>query len=74
MRLPSFKPKELIRVLQAQGFVSDHQSGSHLTLRHSDGRRAVVPLHNRDLKRGTLMGIIKQAGYSVMEFIEVIQR
>ena len=70
MRLPSFTPKRLIRAFLGAGFVIDHQSGSHVVLRHTDGRRAVIPLHNRDLKRGTLLGIIKQAGYSVDEFLE----
>jgi len=55
------------------GFVIDHQTGSHVVLRHPDGRRAVIAIHARELKRGTLHGIIKQAGYTVDEFIELSQ-
>ena len=73
MRLPSFTPKRLLRVLKQAGFVVDHQSGSHVVLRHPNGRRAVIPLHNRDLKRGTLHGIIKQAGYTLEDFLELLK-
>lgn len=72
MRLPSFTPKRLIRVFLHLGFLIDHQTGSHVVLRHPDGRRTVIAVHNRELKRGTLLGIIKQAGYSVEEFIELL--
>ena len=70
MRLPSLKPKELIRVFRRLGFVVDHQTGSHVVLRHPDGRRTVIAIHARELKRGTLLGIIKQAGYTSEEFLQ----
>jgi len=73
MRLPSLTPKQLIRIFHRCGFEVDHQSGSHVVLKHSDGRRAVIAFHNRELKRGTLLGIIKQAGYTVEEFLELLQ-
>ena len=71
MRLPSYTPKQLLRVFLRAGFVVDHQSGSHAVLRHPDGRRTVIAIHARELKRGTLNGIIKQAGYSIEEFLEL---
>ena len=72
MRVPSFTPKQLVRVFLRAGFLVDHQSGSHVVLRHSDGRRTVIAMHNRELKRGTLIGIIKQAGYATHEFIDLL--
>ena len=72
MRLPSLTSKRLMRVLLNDGFEVDHQSGSHVTLRPPDGRRAVIPMHNRELKRGTLLGIIKQAGLTPEEFLELM--
>jgi predicted RNA binding protein YcfA (HicA-like mRNA interferase family) len=42
--------------------VERRQSGSHVVLRHPDGREVVVPNHTRELKRPTLLGIIRQAG------------
>ena len=50
------------------GFHQARQRGSHVVLRHQDGRGCVVPLH-RELKVGTLAGILRQAGVSVEEFI-----
>lgn len=73
MRLPSFKPKELIRIFLRLGFTVDHQTGSHVLLRHPDGRRTVIASHARELKRGTLLGIIKQAGYTSEEFLQLLR-
>ncbi len=72
MRLPSFTSKQLLRIFLREGFVIDHQTGSHATLRHPEGRRTVIPLHNRDLKRGTFLGIVKQAGYSTGDFLKLL--
>lgn len=62
-RLTQFTPFKLIRVLQRLGFVIKRQTGSHIILRHPISKRMVViPYHARELKRGLLLGIIKQAG------------
>ncbi len=72
-KLPSVRPKDLIRVLQRIGFEVDHQSGSHVTLfRESDHRRVVVPMHNRDLGIGLLLKIIADAGLSRDEFKKLL--
>ncbi len=71
-RIPALTPKKVIKILFKEGFLKDTQTGSHLTLWHPDGRRTVVAMHNKDLKRGTLLGIIKQAGYTVNEFLELL--
>jgi predicted RNA binding protein YcfA (HicA-like mRNA interferase family) len=55
------------------GFMIDHQTGSHVVLRHPDGRRTIIAIHSRELKRGTLHGIINQAGYTVDDFLELSQ-
>ncbi len=71
-RLPSLRPKEVAAALKRAGFTPLRQSGSHLILKHPDGREVVVPLHNKDLKRATLMNIIKQAGLSTDAFRELL--
>ncbi len=50
------------------------QSGSHAILRHgSDAtRRVTVPMHTRDLKRGTLRSIVRQSGLTVDEFVRLL--
>ncbi len=60
---PALTPKELIRLLIERGFVFDRQKGSHAIYKLPDGtKRVVVPMHNRDLPKGTFHSILKQAG------------
>ncbi len=61
-RLPSLKPIEVIRILERNGFWKVPKRRKH--------RIVPVPYHNRDLKLGTLRGIIQQAGWTVEEFVE----
>jgi len=37
--------REIVQVLKRHGFEQVRQSGSHLILRHTDGRRVTVPIH-----------------------------
>ena len=71
-RLPTLKPKEVVAALQRAGFGSPRQKGSHYILVHSDGRRTSVPVHGKDLKRGTMFEIIKQAGLTQEEFAALL--
>jgi predicted RNA binding protein YcfA (HicA-like mRNA interferase family) len=54
--------------LKRSGFIQIRQTGSHLILR-KDERTIVVPQH-KPLKRGTLKGVIQQAGLTLEEFLE----
>ena len=67
-RLGSIKPKEFIRRLKKAGFWIDHQTGSHVILLNSEECRVVVPYHIKEMKRGLLFGLIKQAGFTIEEF------
>ncbi len=70
-RLPQVKPKELIRVLQRMGFILRRQTGSHAIFRHPETKAmAVVPMHPKDIKRGLLFGILKQAEISESDFLD----
>lgn len=72
-RLPQVKPKELIRALERLGFVLRRQTGSHAIFRHPNTKNmAVVPKHAKDVNRGLLFGILKQAGVSEDEFLKVL--
>jgi len=65
---PSLSPKELIRILEKRGFILKRIHGSHHYLIHPvSGKIAVVPLHNKDLAKGTLLTILKQAGINKTE-------
>ncbi len=56
------KPKELIKLLQNEGFVFVRQSGSHAIYRKSGYKNAIVPIHSKDIPTGTLHSILKDAG------------
>ncbi len=56
------KPKELIKLLNKNGFLFVRQSGSHAIYKKSEEIMVVVPIHNRDIPLGTLNGILKDAG------------
>jgi len=65
-KLPSLTPKKVIKILMENGFVLDHSSGSHMVFYNSGTRkRIVVPVHRRDIPKGTLQAILKQAGIDV---------
>lgn len=70
-KLPVLTAREVIRIAERLGFEFDRQKGSHAVYRRvSDKRRIVVPVHKgRDLKPGTLRGLIDDMGLSVDEFV-----
>jgi predicted RNA binding protein YcfA (HicA-like mRNA interferase family) len=74
-KLPVVSAPETVRALQRAGFLIHHQVGSHVTMVHPDtDREAVVPHHGgRDLKPGTLRGIIRDAGLTVEEFRRLLR-
>jgi len=62
-KLPALTPNEVIRLLTENGFELDHQTGSHRIYYNSaTKKRVVVPYHKKDLPKGTLISILKQAG------------
>lgn len=73
-QLPVLKAREVLRALQGAGFYIHHQTGSHARLFHRSKPelRVTVPIHNKDLPAGTLRNIIRQAGYTVEEFVELL--
>lgn len=69
-KLPILKPKDVIKRFQKLGFVKDRQTGSHVIMYHPlTKQRANIPLHVRDLAKGTLKAILNQTGISVEKFI-----
>ncbi len=73
-RLPMVKPAQVVRALERAGFEIDHQTGSHVVLwRASDNSRVVVPWHNRDLGRGLTLRIVKSAGLTRDQFIQLLE-
>lgn len=71
-KLPVLSAREGIAALEKAGFHVVRQTGSHITLRHDDlGVRVTVPNH-KELKKGMLRAIIRQAGMTVDEFVDLL--
>ena len=62
------KAKEVLRKLRRAGFEERRQSGSHLVMRHPDGRQTYLSMHTGDVPSGTFRSILKQAGITEEEF------
>ena len=71
-KLPRISSKKAIRVLERLGFEQVRQTGSHVVMKKEAEEGligCIVPIH-RELKVGTLSGILKQARITPDEFIE----
>jgi predicted RNA binding protein YcfA (HicA-like mRNA interferase family) len=69
-RLPIVSGREVMKALRKIGYELDHQKGSHMILRNINPpyRRLTVPDH-KEIAKGTLRAIIRQAGLTVEKFI-----
>ena len=59
---------DVIRVLQAHGFVFVSQRGSHTKYRRVNGHTAIVPYPKKELPIGTTRSIIRQSGLTPKDF------
>ncbi len=72
-KLPAVRPREVVRFLESNGFVLDRSSGSHFVFYHPvTKRRGVVPKHNRDMPKGTLFSLLREAGFTREEMISFL--
>ena len=69
--LPLVSGAEAVRALEYLGFVVARQRGSHIVLRKGS-QGCVVPNH-KEIKIGTLGGVLKQAGVSIEDFIAALK-
>ena len=69
-KLPHLSGAEIVRALERLGFYQARQKGSHVILKRGSSG-CVVPLH-REVKVGTLAGILRQAGISAEEFVAAL--
>jgi predicted RNA binding protein YcfA (HicA-like mRNA interferase family) len=73
-KLPILKGEELLKILESMGFKKVRQKGSHVRLKHDDGRVTTVPIHKgRDIPKGLLRKIIREdLGLTLEEFLKFI--
>lgn len=70
--MASFKAREVIRILQKLGFIQKRQTGSHIIMYNPKRNKIIpVPMQTKDIKRGLIKAIIKQAESSEKEFLKL---
>ncbi len=71
-KLPSVSGRDCAQALGKAGFYLKRQQGSHMILRRDVPFAQVVVPDHRELDRGTLRAILRQAGLGVEEFLKLI--
>jgi predicted RNA binding protein YcfA (HicA-like mRNA interferase family) len=71
-KLPVVSGRECVKALEKAGFHVDRQKGSHIMLYRDDPAILVVVPNHKELDRGTLKSIIRQAGLSDEEFAKLL--
>ena len=69
--LPVVSGKKMKRVLEKLGYVMKRRRGSHMMM--YKGKKLIVVPDHKELKRGTLRNILREADLSVEEFIELLR-
>ena len=74
-KLPPLKAREVVKALQAVGFVKVRQKGSHAMFHHQDCRRAPIPIHpTKTISPYLLSDILKRLEIDEDEFLQAIGR
>lgn len=72
MKLPLLSGKQVLAALTRLGFAEVHRKGSHVKMKHSDGRIIVFPFHD-EIDRFTLRGALRDADVDLSAFIKAIE-
>ena len=70
--LPIISGDEFVRAVAKAGYAWDRTVGSHMILVGPGGRRLSVPRH-RELGRGLLRALIRDAGLTREEFLDLLR-
>jgi predicted RNA binding protein YcfA (HicA-like mRNA interferase family) len=68
VKLPLLSGRQVLSALERLGFVEIHRKGSHVKMRHSDGRIIVFPYHS-EIDRFTLKGALRDAEIGLEDFL-----
>lgn len=71
-RPPQVRPKDLVKALIKYGFRNDRQTGSHVYLKHPDGRLTSVSIHPGTVPPGTMRAILKQTKIKAEELKKLL--
>jgi predicted RNA binding protein YcfA (HicA-like mRNA interferase family) len=71
-KLPVVSGRQCIKALKKIGFYEDHYTGDHVIMRRDDPKTTLSVPNHKELKKGTLRAIIRQAGLTVDEFTALL--
>jgi predicted RNA binding protein YcfA (HicA-like mRNA interferase family) len=72
MKLPLLSGRQVLKALERLGFSEAHRKGSHVKMKHADGRVIIFPFHD-EVDRYTLRGALRDADVSEDEFLEQVK-
>ena len=72
MKLPLLSGRQVLTALTRLGFVEVHRKGSHVKMKHEDGRVIVFPFHD-EVDRYTLKGAFRDADIEVADFLKEVR-
>ena len=72
MKLPLLSGRQVLAALSRLGFVEVHRKGSHVKMKHEDGRVIVFPFHE-EVDRYTLKGALRDAGVEIEDFLKEVK-
>jgi predicted RNA binding protein YcfA (HicA-like mRNA interferase family) len=72
MKLPLLSGRQVVRALKRMGFIEVSRKGSHVKMKHFDGRLIVFPFHD-EVDRFTLKGALADAEIEIAEFLKVVK-
>ena len=72
MKLPLLSGGQILSALQRLGFVEVHRKGSHVKMKHADGRLIVFPFHN-EVDRQTWKGALRDAAVDTETILKEVE-
>lgn len=72
MKLPLLSGRQVQSALQRLGFLEVHRKGSHVKMKHPDGRLVVFPFHD-EVDRFTLKGALRDAKVKIEDFLREVK-
>ena len=74
-KVPSLTGKDIVALLKKEGFILERQRGSHVFLRHPDGRATVVPVHSGEvIGPGLLTKIMRNIEITKDDLLKMLRR
>jgi predicted RNA binding protein YcfA (HicA-like mRNA interferase family) len=71
-KLPRISGSDCVKALTKAGFYKKRQHGSHIILRRDDPFAQIVVPEHKELDRGALRAILRQADLSIDQFVDLV--